>query len=100
MFITHGKGCYIWDVDGNQYIDFMMGCAFYNTRLLYKDINESIKEQLDEGINSSLASTLEKELAEILINIIPCAEMVRFGKNGTDANTGAQDLHERLKKSK
>ena len=98
LFITHGKGCYIWDVDGNQYIDFMMGLHSIILGYCDKDINESIKEQLDEGINFSLASTLEKELAEILINIIPCAEMVRFGKNGTDANTGAIRLAREIKK--
>ena len=101
LFITHGKGCYLWDVDGNQYIDFMMGLHSIILGYCDKDVNDAIKEQLEEGINFSLASTLEKELAEILIDIIPSAEMVRFGKNGTDANTGAIRLaREVTKKSK
>ena len=63
-----------------------------------KDVNEAVKEQLDNGINFSLASTLEKELADILISTIPSAEMVRYGKNGTDANTGAIRLAREIKK--
>ena len=89
LFITHGKGSYLWDVDGNQYIDFMMGLHSVILGYCDKDVDEGIKEQLDNGINFSLASTLEKKLADILIEMIPSAEMVRFGKNGTDANTGA-----------
>ena len=65
-----------------------------------KDVDEGIKEQLDNGINFSLASTLEKKLADILIEMIPSAEMVRFGKNGTDANTGAIRLVENTKETK
>ena len=98
LFITHGKGCYLWDVDGNQYIDFMMGLHSIILGYCDKDVNEAVKEQLDNGINFSLASTLEKELADILISTIPSAEMVRYGKNGTDANTGAIRLAREIKK--
>ena len=97
LFITHGKGCYLWDVDGNQYIDFMMGLHSIILGYCDKDVDQAIKEQLDDGINFSLASTLEKELASILISMIPSAEMVRYGKNGTDANTGAIRLAREIK---
>ncbi len=98
LFITHGNGSYLWDVDGNQYIDFMMGLHSIILGYCDKDVNEELKDQLNEGINFSLASTLEKQLADLLIKIIPSAEMVRFGKNGTDANTGAIRLARELKR--
>ena len=60
LFITHGKGCYLWDVDGNQYIDFMMGLHSIILGYCDKDVNEAVKEQLDNGINFSLASHLRK----------------------------------------
>jgi glutamate-1-semialdehyde 2,1-aminomutase/spore coat polysaccharide biosynthesis protein SpsF len=56
------------------------------------DVDAAIRDQLGRGISFSLATELEVELAERLIEIIPCAEMVRFGKNGTDATSAAVRL--------
>jgi glutamate-1-semialdehyde aminotransferase len=53
------------------------------------DVDQAIRAQLEEGITFSLAHPKETELAEKLVEIIPCAEMVRFGKNGSDVTTGA-----------
>jgi glutamate-1-semialdehyde 2,1-aminomutase/spore coat polysaccharide biosynthesis protein SpsF len=52
-------------------------------------VDAAIRDQLESGITFSLPSPLETELAERLVDIIPCAEMVRFGKNGTDATSAA-----------
>lgn len=88
-FIERGEGCYLYDVDGNKFIDFV--CALgpitigYNT----EEVNNAIKEQLEKGISFSLQAEVEVELAEKIIDIIPCAEMVRFVKNGGDATTSA-----------
>lgn len=89
LFITHGRGSYVWDVDGNQYVDFVSGLLPVILGYQYKAVNEAIKKQLKNGILFSLASPLENELAKLLIKHIPCAEMVRFGKNGSDVTTGA-----------
>lgn len=88
-FIDKGEGCYLFDVDGNKFIDFV--CALGPITIGYnnEDINNAVKNQLDKGISFSLQSPLEVELAEKLIDIIPCAEMVRFVKNGGDATTSA-----------
>lgn len=88
-FIDRGEGCYLYDVDGNKFIDFV--CALGPITIGYnnKQINDAVKNQLDKGISFSLQAEVEVELAEKIIEIIPCAEMVRFVKNGGDATTAA-----------
>lgn len=88
-FLERGDGGRVWDVDGNEYVDLV--CALLPVVLGYRDrdVDKAVKTQLDRGISFSLATELEIELAERLVEIIPCAEMVRFGKNGSDATSGA-----------
>ena len=88
-FIDRGEGCYLYDVDGNKFIDFV--CALGPITIGYNNekVNGAIKKQLDKGISFSLQSEVEVELAEKIVEIIPCAEMVRFVKNGGDATTAA-----------
>lgn len=89
LFIARGKGCRVWDLDGNEYADFMNGLL--SVSIGYNDpaVNEAVKAQLDNGVIFSLPHALETEVAEMLVEMIPCAEMVRFGKNGTDATSAA-----------
>ena len=89
LFTTHGVGSSFWDVDGNNYIDMSMCLLSVILGYADQDVNEAIKNQMVNGINFSIASTLEKELAELLTQIIPSAEMVRYGKNGSDVTAGA-----------
>ena len=92
LFLDRGDGCRVWDIDGNEYLDFMLG--FMPIVLGYRDpdVDGAIRSQLDKGITFSLATVLETELAERLVDIIPCAEMVRYGKNGSDATAAAVRL--------
>ena len=87
-FLSHGDGGRVWDVDGNAYVD--LGCGLLSVTLGYRDpdVDAAIRDQMNNGISFSLATELETQLAERLIEIIPCAEMVRFGKNGSDATSG------------
>ncbi|WP_068494835.1 aminotransferase class III-fold pyridoxal phosphate-dependent enzyme [Paramagnetospirillum marisnigri] len=89
MFLTHGLGGRVWDVDGNSYVD--MVCGLLPVVLGYQDpdVDAAIRAQLTNGISFSLATELETQLAERLVELIPCAESVRFGKNGTDATSAA-----------
>lgn len=89
FFIEKGKGSRVWDVDGNEYIDFVNSLAAVTIGYTDKDIDNAIKEQMKNGIIFSLPHTLEMEVAEKLIESIPCAEKVRFAKNGTDATSAA-----------
>lgn len=89
LFITRGRGATVWDVDGNKYVDFINGLLPVVLGYQYPAVDMAISRQLKSGITFSLASPLEYELAKLLIKHIPCAEMVRFGKNGSDVTTGA-----------
>ena len=89
LFITRAKGCRVWDVDGNEYIDFINGLLPVILGYQYPAVDMAIRQQLEKGIIFSLPSLLENKLAELLIKHIPCAEMARFGKNGSDVTTGA-----------
>ena len=82
---TRGKGSRIWDVDGNEYIDWVS--AIGSVILGYCDpvVDEAVKAQIDRGTNFSITHELELELAELLVERIPCAEMVRYARGGGDA---------------
>lgn len=92
LYLTHGDRGRAWDVDGNEFVDLI--CGLLPVVLGYRDpdIDRAIRVQLDRGISFSLPTSLESELAERLVEIIPCAESVRFGKNGTDATAAAVRL--------
>lgn len=92
LFLERGEGCYVWDVDGNKFIDFI--CALGAVTIGYNDsrVNEAVMRQLGKGISFSQPAEVSIELAEKLIEIIPCAEMVKFVKNGSDATAAAVRL--------
>ena len=89
LFLTHGRGGRVWDVDGNEYVDLVCGLLPISLGYCDPEVDYAIRAQLDRGISFSLATELEADLAERLVDNIPCAEMVRFGKNGTDATSAA-----------
>lgn len=89
LFIDKADGAKIWDVDGNEYIDLVNGLLSVSLGYKDEDVDQAIKDQLNKGINFSLSHTLEYEVSKLLIDLIPCAEMVRFGKNGSDVTTAA-----------
>lgn len=86
-YLKKGKGAYVWDVDNNKFLDYVMGCHPLILGYADPDVNLAVKKQLDLGSTFSLMNKLELDVAEILVDTIPCAEMVRFGKNGADATT-------------
>lgn len=88
-FAAKAKGATLWDVDGNEYLDFMNGLLSVSIGYADDAINAAVKQQLDNGVTFSLSHQLEVEVAEKLIELVPCAEMVRFGKNGTDSTSAA-----------
>jgi len=86
-YLDRGKGAQVWDVDGNQYLDFIMGCHPIILGYADPDVNQAVIEQLEKGSTFSLQNELEVDVTELLIDTVPCAEMARFGKNGADATT-------------
>ena len=91
-FLARGRGGHVWDVDGNEYVDLVCGLLPIVLGYDDPDVTTAVEDQLRRGITFSLATELEVELAEELVDLIPCAEMVRFGKNGSDATAGAVRL--------
>jgi glutamate-1-semialdehyde aminotransferase/spore coat polysaccharide biosynthesis protein SpsF (cytidylyltransferase family) len=89
LYVSHADGARIFDVDGNDYIDLVSGLLPVVLGYRDPDVDEAIRRQLDNGISFSLSTTLEAELSELLCHHIPCAEMVKFGKSGTDVTTAA-----------
>jgi glutamate-1-semialdehyde aminotransferase/spore coat polysaccharide biosynthesis protein SpsF (cytidylyltransferase family) len=89
IFLARGKGCRVWDVDGNEYIDYVQGLLPNILGYAHDEVNAAYSAQLAQGHSFSLPHPLEVELAERLCRLIPCSQMVRFGKNGSDATSGA-----------
>lgn len=88
-FIARGEGSRVWDVDGNEYIDFINSLASVTLGYNDPDVTAAVRAQLNDGVIFSLPHQLETEVAERIVAMVPCAEMVRFGKNGSDATAGA-----------
>jgi len=92
LFLDHGKGCRVTDVDGNEYVDFVSGLLPVVLGYGDPDVDGAVIDQIGRGVTLSLATRLEMDLAELLVETVPCAEMARFGKNGSDATAGAVRL--------
>ncbi len=88
-FASRAKGSRLWDIDGNQYVDFVNSLCAVTLGYCDPDVNAAVAAQLEQGTLFSLSHRLEAEVAELICAMVPCAEQVRFGKNGSDATAGA-----------
>ncbi len=89
VFAESGNGSHFFDVDGNEYIDYLLGLGPITLGYNYKKINDTIIEQLKKGILFSLPHKIELELSELICQTIPHCGMVKFEKSGSNAVTGA-----------
>ncbi|MFQ5556723.1 MAG: aminotransferase class III-fold pyridoxal phosphate-dependent enzyme [Acidimicrobiales bacterium] len=89
IYLDRGKGARVWDVDGNEFIDFPM--ALGPVLLGYRDerVDHAIRAQLEHGITFTLNHPVEVEVAEAVVALCPGVEAVRFGKSGSDAVSAA-----------
>jgi len=85
-FVKSGKGAYLTGLDGKEYLDYMCGLGPIILGYNHPNTNKAIKKQLKDGIIFSWPTLLEQKLAKLVCDVVPCAEQVRFGKNGTDVN--------------
>ncbi len=92
LFVKEAKGCMVTDVDNNVLIDFTMGLGPCILGYAFGPVLDAVQRQLEKGSAYTLPHYLEYELAELLTQVIPCAEMVRFGKNGSDVTSAAVRL--------
>ena len=90
--IVKGKGGRVWDVDGNEFVDWGMGLTSVILGHAYEPILEVIKKELDNGVNFIRPSYIEQEVAKMIVEQIPSAQMVKFAKNGSDVTTAAVRL--------
>jgi len=83
--LDRARGSRVWDVDGNEYIDFRLGCGPITLGYGHPLVDQAAKEQMDRGVLTSLPVDLERRVAKLLTELVPCAEMARFFKGGGEA---------------
>lgn len=91
-FIERGKGCHVWDIDGNEFIEYGMGLRAVTLGHAFEPVIKAAYEQMQLGLNFSRPARLEVELAEEFLDVIDGADMVKFAKNGSDVTTAAVKL--------
>ncbi len=91
-FIVKGKGCHVWDVDGNEFIEYGMGLRAVTLGHAYEPVVESAYRQMLLGNNFTRPSTIELECAEEILSFVEGAEMVKFAKDGSTVTSAAVKL--------
>jgi glutamate-1-semialdehyde 2,1-aminomutase len=88
-YVDKAKGAYLWDVDGNKYIDYRMAFGPIILGHAYDEVNAKVHEEIDRLVLSAMTSELEIDVAEMIIEMCPCVEMVRLACSGTEATMHA-----------
>lgn len=89
VFMDHGKGSRLFDIDGNEYIDYVCSWGPLILGHTNQDVLSSVIETINKGTSFGTPSELESELAKLVINMIPSVEMVRMVNSGTEATMSA-----------
>ena len=89
IYIERGQDAHVWDVDGNEYIDYDMGLGPVLFGYCYKPIDDAVIRQMQRGMGFSLMAPEEVEYARLCVKHIPSADMVRFLKTGSEATEAA-----------
>jgi glutamate-1-semialdehyde 2,1-aminomutase len=90
--LTRGAGCRVWDVDGNEYVEYGMGLRSVTLGHGYRPVVEAVCRAIADGVNFSRPTTRELAAAEEFLSLVPGADMVKFAKNGSDVTTAAVRL--------
>ena len=90
--MSHGRGAHVWDVDGNEYVEYGSGLRSVALGHAHPRVVEAVRRELDRGSNFVRPAAIEVEAAERFLQTVPTAEMVKFAKNGSDATTAAVRL--------
>lgn len=91
-FISHGRGCRVWDVDGNEFVEYGMGVRSVSLGHAYPPVVEAVRRSLELGTNFTRPHPMEIECAEAFLALVPAAEMVKFTKDGSTATSAAVKL--------
>lgn len=90
--IVRGEGSHVWDLDGNEFIEFGSGVRSVTIGHAYQPICEAAYQAMIRGVNFTRPSEIELRAAERVLSVVQHAEMIKFGKNGSDATTAAVKL--------
>ncbi|HYK34135.1 MAG TPA: glutamate-1-semialdehyde 2,1-aminomutase [Streptosporangiaceae bacterium] len=90
--IERGAGCRVWDIDGNEFVEFGNGLRSTTLGHRFEPVLRAVRDHLDLGANFVRPHRIELQAAERLVELIPSAEMVKFGINGSDSTTAAVRL--------
>jgi glutamate-1-semialdehyde 2,1-aminomutase len=88
-YLAKAKGAYLWDVDGNRYIDYRLAFGPIILGHSYDQVNEKVHKEIDLSVLCAMTSELELDVAEMIIEMCPCVEMVRLACSGTEATMHA-----------
>jgi glutamate-1-semialdehyde 2,1-aminomutase len=91
-FIARGRGCHVWDVDGNEFIEYGMGLRAVTLGHAFPPVVDAVRDALAWGTNFTRPAPIELECAEALLDVVTGAEMVKFTKDGSTATTAALRL--------
>jgi glutamate-1-semialdehyde 2,1-aminomutase len=91
-FIERGAGCHVWDVDGNEFIEYGMGLRAVGLGHGFEPVVQAAYEAMKHGTNFTRPGLIELQAAEAMLEMIPNGEMVKFAKNGSDTTTAAVRL--------
>ena len=89
QILERGEGAYVWDPEGKRYLDYGMALRAVTLGYAYPSVAEAACREIMKGNNLSRASTTELEAAELIVDLIPGADMVKFAKNGSNVTTAA-----------
>ena len=91
-FIDHGLGCHVWDVDGNEFIEYGMGNRTVTLGHAYRPVIDAAARELERGVNFARPSPIEVECARAFLDLVQNADMVKFAKDGSDTTSAAVRL--------
>jgi glutamate-1-semialdehyde 2,1-aminomutase len=90
--IARGKGSHVWDADGNEFVDCLLGLASVSLGHAYEPVIARVTEELQKGNNFSRPSVIEREMAEKFLSLVPGHDMIKYAKNGSVVTTAAVKL--------
>ena len=88
-FIAKAKGSHIWDVDGNEYIDYVCSWGPMILGHAHPEVVKAIQEQAEKGTSYGAPTELEVKLAKMIVELVPSVEKVRMVNSGTEATMSA-----------
>jgi glutamate-1-semialdehyde 2,1-aminomutase len=90
--LEKGKGAYVWDAEGNKFLDYGMGLRSVTLGYDNEEVSDAAIAEIRKGTNLTRASITELNAAELMISLFPWAQMVKFGKSGSTVTTAAIKL--------